>query len=103
MKMMTKEDIVKGLGISNNKGRDAPVNYLGNTKVLPLIDVALSSRHQYVNDEKRDEKAKSDKTNTLSKMKELIRWAAAAKSEKGGRYITRKVNQNTNISSIRPQ
>lgn len=94
MKMMKKEeDIARGLGISYNKGPDPAINYVGNTKVLPLIDAALSSRHQYGNDEKRDQKPKSDKTKTLSKMKELIRWAAAAKSEKGGNYISRKVLQ----------
>ncbi|KAK1353232.1 Elongation factor g like [Heracleum sosnowskyi] len=93
MKMMKKEDIARGLGISNNKGPDTAINYVGTTKVLPLIDVALSSRHQYDNDERRDQKAKSHKTKTLSKMKELIRWAAAAKSEKGGNYISRKVLQ----------
>ncbi|KAL8101996.1 hypothetical protein AgCh_033775 [Apium graveolens] len=93
MKTMKNEDVAGGLGISNNKGPDPAINYVGNAKVLPLTDAALSFRHQCGNDEKRDQKAKSDKTRTLSRMKELIRWAAAAKSEKGRNYITRKVLQ----------
>lgn len=84
--LLYNEDIARGLGISNNKGPDPAINYVENTKVLPPTDAALSSWHQYGHDEKRDWKAKSNKTNTLSKMKELIRWATATKSEKGGNY-----------------
>lgn len=90
--MMTKEDIARGLGISNKKGPDPAVNHVGNTKVLPLTDAALSSRNLYGSDGKKDQTARSDRTKTLSKMKELLRWAAAAKSERGGKYIRRKVN-----------
>ncbi|XP_075508556.1 uncharacterized protein LOC142545321 [Primulina tabacum] len=38
------------------------------------------------------EKTKGNKTKAVSRMKELLRWAAAAaKAEKGGKYIGRKV------------
>jgi len=41
--------------------------------------------------EKKD-KVKGDKAKAISRMKELLRWAASAKSEKAGKYIGRKVN-----------
>lgn len=40
----------------------------------------------------KKEKPKGDKTKTLSKMKELLRWVAVAKSEKGGKFMGRKVH-----------
>lgn len=97
-KLMKKEVIARGLGINNNKGLDAAANHVKNTKVLPLGDDALSSRHQRGNEVKGDQKAKSEKTKTLSKMKELVRWAAASKSKKEEKYINRKVN--TKISLV---
>lgn len=50
MKMMKNENVARGLGISYNKGPDSAINYVGNTKVLPLTDAALSFRHQYVHE-----------------------------------------------------
>lgn len=96
MKMMEKEVIARGLGINNNKELDVAANHVRSTKVLPLADDALSSKQQLGNKEKGDPKAKSGKTKTLSKMKELVRWAAAAKSEKGGKPISEKVSQFRN-------
>lgn len=100
MKMMKKEDIARGLGISNNKGADLAAAHVGNTKVLPISGAALSSS-QCGNEEKKDQKAKSDKTKTLSKMKELLRWAAATKAEKGGKYISRKVLHFRNRATLK--
>lgn len=72
-------------GMNNNKG-----------KVLPINDAAIalsSSQKCGINGEKRDQKVKTDqKTKTFSKMKELLRWAATTKAEKGGKFIRRKVN-----------
>ncbi|XP_063942235.1 uncharacterized protein LOC108196435 [Daucus carota subsp. sativus] len=92
-KMMKKEAIDRGLCISNNR-LDAAANHVRNTKVLPLADDALSSRHQRGNEAKGDQKGKSGKSRPLSKMKELVRWAP--KPEKGGKYTDRKVLQDRN-------
>ncbi|CAN4098083.1 unnamed protein product [Withania somnifera] len=66
-------------------------------KVLPVTDAAVGTpasknghKEQSVSADKK-ENAKGDKTKTTSKMKELIRWAAAAKSQKGGKYLGRKI------------
>lgn len=64
-----------------------------SAKVLPITDAVVTHRNgkeQNASAEKK-EKAKGDKIKTISKMKELIRWAAAAKSVKGGKYFGRKV------------
>ena len=89
---MKKEDLAKGLRvISNHKAEN---------KVLPISDQNTASSSS-TNDadhrcasttaEKKEKTNKGDKAKTLSKMKELLRWAAAAKVEKGGKYISRKV------------
>lgn len=52
--------------------------------------------------QKRKKKTnKGDKAKTLSKMKELLRWAAAAKAEKGGKYISRKVLHFRNKAALK--
>ncbi|KAG5252163.1 hypothetical protein IMY05_002G0201200 [Salix suchowensis] len=51
-------------------------------KVLPVSDSTLSSSAR--KNEKRD------KAKAISRMKELLRWAAAAKSDKAGKFIGRK-------------
>ncbi|XP_055831398.1 uncharacterized protein LOC129900451 [Solanum dulcamara] len=62
-------------------------------KVLPVSDAvgtpASKNGHNFSADKK--EKAIGDKIKTVSKMKELIRWTAAAKSQKGRKYFGRKV------------
>ena len=87
---MKKEDIARGLVVSR---KSDSATQAGN-KVLPLSEVASSSststNDQCITNEKKD-KLKGDKTKTMSRMKELLRWAAAAKSEKGGKFIGRKV------------
>lgn len=87
---MKKEDIARGLGITQKADSAA---HVGN-KVLPITDTVQSSsaknNDQCPNVEKK-EKTKGDKMKTISRMKELLKWAAAAKTEKGGKYIGRKV------------
>ncbi|KAL5702524.1 hypothetical protein ACHQM5_027735 [Ranunculus cassubicifolius] len=69
--------------------------HVGN-KVLPVSDVTPNSTftlttYQCWSSKKNDE-IKGDKHKTLSRMKELWKWAATAKSDnKGGRYIRKKV------------
>lgn len=86
---MKKEDIARGLGIST-KADSANV---GN-KVLPVTDSTLTTSmntNEQCGTSEKKERVKGDKTKTMSRMKELLRWAAAAKSEKGGKFIARKV------------
>ncbi|XP_015575916.2 uncharacterized protein LOC8260957 isoform X3 [Ricinus communis] len=89
---MKKEDIVKGEGMSNSKV-DSTNNHVGN-KVLPVADATLSSSTS-ANDQcsslEKVEKLKGDKAKAMSRMKELLRWAAAAKPEKRGKFLGRKV------------
>ncbi|KAK3032151.1 hypothetical protein RJ639_034976, partial [Escallonia herrerae] len=99
---MKKQDASRGVGASH-KG-DVAV-HVGN-KVLPIRDTALSSSTN-VNDhcgtvEKREKPKVDHKTKTISKMKELLRWAAAAKAEKGGKYISRKVLHFRNRATLKP-
>ncbi|CAI9761324.1 unnamed protein product [Fraxinus pennsylvanica] len=98
---MKREDIVDELGITHKQDPTA----LAGNKVLPITESAQSlsvnNNDQSHNVEKKD-RAKGDKSRAVSRMKELMRWAAAAaKSEKGGKYIGRKVLQFRNRSTLK--
>lgn len=84
---MKKEDIVQRLkfGGTPRKLANDVVVHVGN-KVLPVNEstTTLSST-------KNQNPEKGDRTKTITRMRELLKWAAAAKSEKGGKYIGRKV------------
>lgn len=86
---MKKEDIARGLGIIGQKADSGAAH--GGNKVLPISDTALTSSATSASEKK--EKVKGDKAKVISRMKELIRWAAASKAEKGGKFISRKVLQ----------
>lgn len=60
----------------------------GGNKVLPITQEApLSS-----STERNDQCEKGDRKKPMSRMKELLRWAAAsAKTDKGGKFYGRKV------------
>ncbi|CAK9162401.1 unnamed protein product [Ilex paraguariensis] len=93
MKIMKKEDIARGLGLGHKAETAA---HGGGNKVLPISDATALSSVTNGNDHsnamvEKKEKATGDKMKTISKMKELLKWAAAAKAEKGGKYIGRKV------------
>ncbi|KAG9152085.1 hypothetical protein Leryth_021216 [Lithospermum erythrorhizon] len=95
--MKMKKDNL-GHQISHQKVESSSQGHVGNTKVLPITDASVSSRME--NQDQRDsldkkERGKGD-NKTLSRMKELLRWAAATKSEKGGKYFGRKVLQFRN-------
>lgn len=69
--------------------------HVGN-KVLPITDQApLSSSSAERNDQcdatETKDQTKGDKKKPMSRMKELLRWAASAKTEKGGKFNGRKV------------
>ncbi|PIA36173.1 hypothetical protein AQUCO_03400233v1, partial [Aquilegia coerulea] len=68
--------------------------HVGN-KVSPISDATSISAstvgtYQCWSSEKIDD-LKGDKNKAISRMKELWKWAATAKSDKGGNYIRRKV------------
>lgn len=100
---MKKEDIVRGLGIgggggggnNNQKGGDSSVNSHVGNKVLPISSdhhhQSSSNENEECGVEKKERIKGENKMKTISKMKELLRWAAAAKSDKGAKYLTRKV------------
>ncbi|XP_041003943.1 uncharacterized protein LOC121249300 [Juglans microcarpa x Juglans regia] len=86
-----KKDVDRGLGISHKVDS---ASHVGN-KVLPIISETTLSTSTNTNDqccsaEKKD-MLKGDKANTMSRIKELLRWATVPKSEKGGKFIVRKV------------
>ncbi|GFZ17623.1 hypothetical protein Acr_26g0008930 [Actinidia rufa] len=92
-----KDDIARGLGIG-------PKVDSGN-KVLPVTDATLSSssdkKDQSSTAADKDHKPKGDKTKTISRMKEILRRAAVAKSEKAGKYLGRKVLQFRNRTALK--
>ena len=70
-------------------------------KVLPVSDTTLSSsarKNEKCCTLEKKEKVRGDKAKAMSRMKELLRWAAAAKSDKAGKFIGRKVNFLTYLS-----
>lgn len=98
-KMKKDQETARGL-CSNDHHRthDSAAVHAGN-KVLPISD---SSNAVTNNADRNNEqcgtavesnKKDNHKTKTMSRMKELLRWAAAAKAEKGGKFLGRKVFQ----------
>ncbi|XP_075491364.1 uncharacterized protein LOC142529657 isoform X2 [Primulina tabacum] len=99
---MKSEEIVLRLSVAHMADSTA-TTYVGR-KILPVTDITQSSAANC--DDRRsngcsNEKANGRKTKAISRMKELLRWAtAAAKAEKGGKYIGRKVMHLRNKSLI---
>ncbi|XP_049360716.1 uncharacterized protein LOC125825417 [Solanum verrucosum] len=75
-------------------------NHVGNiTQILPITH---DSTNVNKDGGEKKEKTKGDKAKmSISKMKELLRWAAAAKTDKGTRYITRKVFNFSNRATLK--
>ncbi|KAL3828128.1 hypothetical protein ACJIZ3_016930 [Penstemon smallii] len=92
---MKKEDIARGLGITHKADS---TTHVGN-KVLPITDTTQSNNNDECTKIDKKEKSKGDKSKALLRMKELLKWAAAVKAEKGGKYISRKVLQFRNRSA----
>ncbi|PSR86375.1 Arginine--tRNA ligase [Actinidia chinensis var. chinensis] len=94
---MKKEDNARGLGIGLKADS-------GN-KVLLVTSMTLSSssdkKGQSGTEVDNDHKPNGDKTKTISRMKELLRRAAVAKSEKAGKYLSRKVLQLRNRTVLK--
>lgn len=83
---MKKQSLTRGLSFRRKSDS-------ATAKVLPVSDaVGTKNGHKEQNfSADKKEKANGEKIKTVSKMKELIRWAAAAKSQKGGKYFGQKV------------
>lgn len=85
---------------------DSSTSHAGaGNKVLPLSETTFSSstNDQMLSSkmgEKRD-RIKENKAKAISRMKELLRWAAAAKSEKGAKSFSRKVLHFRNKGTLK--
>ncbi|KAJ6956418.1 hypothetical protein NC652_007481 [Populus alba x Populus x berolinensis] len=91
--MKQEETAARGQVITSNKVD--PSAHACN-KVLPVSDTTLSSSastNEKCSSLEKKDKVRGDKAKAISRMKELLRWAASAKSEKAGKYIGRKVLQ----------
>uniref|UniRef100_A0A2P2ILC3 Uncharacterized protein n=1 Tax=Rhizophora mucronata TaxID=61149 RepID=A0A2P2ILC3_RHIMU len=89
---MKQQEIARGLSISTKA--DSATH--GGNKVLPVSDTTLPSS-KGTNDQRGTlmeikDKLKWDKTRAMFRMKELLRWAAEAKSEKEGKFLGHKVD-----------
>ncbi|XP_073288590.1 uncharacterized protein [Primulina huaijiensis] len=99
---MKSEEIARGLGVSHMA--DSPTTYVGS-KILPITDItqsfAANCKDQCSNG-CTNEKASGGRTKAISRMKELLkRAAAAAKAEKGGKYIGRKAMHLRNKPALK--
>lgn len=86
---MKKEESSREVVVAN-KG-DSSAVHVGN-KVLPITEAPLSSLAEKCDTTETKDQVKGDKKKPISRMKELLRWAASAKTEKGGKFNGRKVN-----------
>ncbi|CAN1140808.1 hypothetical protein LINPERHAP2_LOCUS12086 [Linum perenne] len=101
---MKKEEIN---GVVNNRSKPsivmpAAAHCVGNkvlpitsdTATLPPMAPSLRKGRSVEQDENANSKLKDNSNNkAISKMKDLIRWAAASKSDKNGKFLGRKVLQ----------
>ncbi|KAL5166165.1 hypothetical protein HKD37_18G051176 [Glycine soja] len=91
MKMKREESSSRDVGNVNKA--DSGGQHVGN-KVLPITEAPLSSsaeRSDQCDATETKGQTKGDKKKPMSRMKELLRWAASAKTEKGGKFNGRKV------------
>ncbi|MBA0769741.1 hypothetical protein Gotri_018441, partial [Gossypium trilobum] len=96
MKMKKKQDIATGFGVSPKSDSGTRT---GDKVVLPLSEPP--AENDQCNTIEKKEKVKGDKTKTMSRMKELLRWAAAKKPEKlGGKFIGRKFRSREAMKGV---
>ncbi|KAK8711695.1 hypothetical protein V6N13_146966 [Hibiscus sabdariffa] len=101
---MKKEDIAKGFVVSPKS--DSGTHAVNNL-VLPISNAAMAlsssaGKNNRCNTDEKKEKVRGDKTKTMSRMKELLRWAAATKSERlNGKFIGRKVLRFRNREALK--
>lgn len=73
-------------GVENSNKTDS-VAHVGN-KVLPITE----ERNEPCGTSENRDQNKGERKKAISRMKELLRWAATVKSEKGGKHSGRKVS-----------
>ncbi|XP_055811774.1 uncharacterized protein LOC129881674 isoform X2 [Solanum dulcamara] len=85
------------------KKENLKLSHKADSTVVGNITQILPITHDSTNDHKDGaETIKGDKTKmSISKMKELLRWAAAAKTDKGTKYITRKIFNFRNRATLK--
>lgn len=96
---MKKEDIAKGIRQIGQKV-DSSSSVHPGTKVLPITDATLVEQYSSKPEKKVVGNGES-KTKTKSRMKELLKWAMASRSEKGGKFITGKVSRLRNRGTLK--
>ncbi|KAI9116135.1 hypothetical protein K1719_013065 [Acacia pycnantha] len=82
-KKMKREEIARGIEKSNKVDS---VSHVGN-KVLPITE----ERNETCGTSENRDQNKGDRKKAISRMKELLRWAATVKTGKGGKLSGRKV------------
>lgn len=80
--------------------------HVGN-KVLPITEAPLMSsssaeRNDQCDTTETKDQTKGDKKKPMSRMKELLRWAASAKTEKGGKFNGRRVLMFRRRGTLKP-
>lgn len=93
---MKKEDIVREIREIGQKADSSSAH--AGTRVLPITDASIVEQCSNKTDKKVMPNGES-KNKAKSRMKELLRWAMASKSEKGGRFITGKVMFLTSLTT----
>ncbi|XP_060676397.1 uncharacterized protein LOC107426648 isoform X3 [Ziziphus jujuba] len=96
--------VCKHSGAYRRSKKSVEGSKLDRNKVLPISEATLStstSTNEPCSTSEKKEKLKGDKTKTMSRMKELLRWAAASKSEKAAKFMGRKVLQFRNRGALK--
>ncbi|XP_038888003.1 uncharacterized protein LOC120077942 [Benincasa hispida] len=95
---MKKEEIARGIREISQNADSSSVH--AGTKVLPITDATLVEQCSSKTEKKVLANGES-KTKAKSRMKELLRWAMASRSEKGGKFITGKVSRQRNRGTLK--
>ncbi|XP_022156893.1 uncharacterized protein LOC111023725 [Momordica charantia] len=95
---MKKEDIVREIREIGQKADSSSAH--AGTRVLPITDASIVEQCSNKTDKKVMPNGES-KNKAKSRMKELLRWAMASKSEKGGRFITGKASRMRNRETLK--
>lgn len=89
---MKGDELSRGVRIN----RKADSGFQVGRKVLPITEASFSTsterNGQCCTTETKYYPTKGDKKKSISRMKELYRWAAAGKKEKRGKFNEKKVN-----------
>ncbi|KAJ1427996.1 hypothetical protein SESBI_09390 [Sesbania bispinosa] len=91
-----REELSGRVGIITKKADSAA--HVGK-KVLPITDASFSTSTER-NDQCVTTKTKRDKKKPISRMKELLRWSASAKTDKGGKFNEQKVQRQGNRKAV---